>query len=145
MRYTIAVDFDGVLHKYESKWINAYTIPDGPVDDAIGWLHTMIQKYDIVIHSTRCSTWRGRRAVRAWLKKYAGHLWYEAPGYRGLGDIKLSKSKKPIALVYLDDRAWRFTGEFPTARQIGNARPWNKQAPPPSGDESEGGDTGSDK
>ncbi len=30
-RYTVAVDFDGVLHAYISPWVNAHTIPDPPV------------------------------------------------------------------------------------------------------------------
>lgn len=46
--------------------------------------------------------------------------------------------KKPPTLVYLDDRAIRFEGTFPTAQDIHNARPWNKpltagpSSPPPS-------------
>lgn len=126
-RYTVAVDFDGVLHRYNSPWINAHTIPDLPVPGAIDWLWRTFQAFDIVIYSTRCKTWRGRRAVRNWLRRYVGHLWYESPAGPGLEDIRLSYEKPP-ALVYLDDRAIRFTGEnFPTPAEIHAARPWNKQ------------------
>lgn len=38
-RYTLAVDFDGVLHQYTTPWSNAATIPDPPVDGAIAWLN----------------------------------------------------------------------------------------------------------
>ena len=61
--YTVCVDFDGVLHSYTTPWINAHTIPDPPVQGAIAWLATMLEKFDVVIFSTRCKTWRGRRAI----------------------------------------------------------------------------------
>lgn len=124
-RYTIAVDFDGVIHRYDSPWVNAYTIPDLPVDGAISWLWHIIQRFDIVIFSTRCKTWRGRMAVRKWLRKHAGNLYSESPGYFGIESVKLSHAKPP-ALVYLDDRALRFEGDFPSAKDIHRLRPWNK-------------------
>jgi len=125
-RYTVAVDFDGVLHRYDSPWVAHHVIPDLPVDGAIEWLHRTIQKFDVVIFSTRCTTWRGRRAVRRWLRLHGGALWHEALGSVGLEDIKLAHSK-PAALVYIDDRAWRFDGRFPSADEIHAARPWNKR------------------
>lgn len=124
-RYTIAVDFDGVIHRYDSPWVNAHTIPDLPVDGAIRWLWEMLQKFDVVIFSTRCKTWRGRRAVRKWLREHAGNLYYETPGQIGIEDVRLSFNK-PRALIYLDDRAVRFKGSFPSAHQVHNLRPWNK-------------------
>lgn len=124
-RYTIAVDFDGVIHRYDSPWVNAHTIPDSPVDGAISWLWDMLQKFDVVIFSTRCKTWRGRRAIRKWMRKYSGGLYNESPGKLGIEDVRLSFSKPP-ALIYLDDRALRFEGEFPNAEDIHRLRPWNK-------------------
>jgi hypothetical protein len=124
-RYTLCVDFDGVLHRYDSKWVNAHTIPDPPVDGAIEWLHTMIQQYDVVIYSTRCASWRGRRAMKQWLKRYAGAIWYEALGCRGIEDVTIWRGRKPIGLIYLDDRAVRFTGTFPTVDELRRSRPWN--------------------
>lgn len=35
---TLVVDFDGVLHAYESPWTSPWTIPDAPVEGAIEWL-----------------------------------------------------------------------------------------------------------
>ena len=32
--YSIAVDFDGVIHSYTSKWVAADVIPDPPVSGA---------------------------------------------------------------------------------------------------------------
>lgn len=130
-RYTVAVDFDGVIHRYDSPWVNAHTIPDEPVDGAIEWLYRTLQTMDVVIFSTRCKTWRGRMAVRRWIKQHAGNLYCESPASIGIEDVTLSYEKPP-ALVYIDDRAWRFEGTFPTAQQI-HARPWNKQRPTTKG------------
>jgi len=126
-RYTVAVDFDGVIHRYDTPFIAPHIIPDEPVTGAIEWLHRTLQKLDVAIMSTRNSTWRGRRAMRSWLKSHAGNLWYPSPGFRGLEEIGIPK-KKPPALVYLDDRAIRFEGPgtFPTVDEIHRARPWHK-------------------
>ena len=130
MKYTIAVDFDGVIHRYDSPWINAHTIPDEPVEGAISWLWQMLQKFDVVIFSTRAKTWRGRRAMRQWLRQHAGYSWHETMGSRGLEDITYA-AVKPPALVYIDDRAWRFEGTFPSANEIHESRPWNKKRATP--------------
>lgn len=123
-RYTVAVDFDGVIHQYLTPWVNAHTIPDGPIPGAIEWLVGAIQKLDVVIFSTRCKSWRGRRAVRAWLKKHSGMLWYDSPAASyGLEDIRLSYEKPP-ALVYIDDRGFRFEGVFPSVSEIHQLKPW---------------------
>ena len=120
-RYTIAVDFDGVLHRYDSPWINEYTIPDLPVGGALEWVAEMLAAgFDIVIFTTRGKTTAGRDAVHNWLVKH----WKDAPLLR----LQVT-AEKPPALVYLDDRAMRFDGPgtFPTAQQIHAARPWNKR------------------
>lgn len=126
-RYTIAVDFDGVIHSYQTPWVATHIIPDPPVEGAIEWLWETIQKLDVVIFSTRCRSWRGRWAMRKWLKKHAQGLYYEdASGGIGLESVRFSYEKPP-ALVYLDDRAMRFAGTFPTVQQIHGAKPWNKK------------------
>jgi hypothetical protein len=148
-RYTIAVDFDGVLHSYISPWKNAQTIPDPPVEGAMEWLRGISNKYDIAITSTRNKTWLGRRAMRSWIKenlcevvyKWAAKSNFLAHNFTGLDcedevhlmveDImrKITFPKyKPPALIYLDDRAIRFEGprSFPTSEMIRKARPWNK-------------------
>lgn len=125
-RYTVAVDFDGVLHSYTTPWINAHTIPDPPVEGAIDWLVRMLQKFNVVIFSTRCRTPEGVDAVRRWLFKHGELEWEGGVAGRGLEEITYSY-EKPAALVYIDDRAYRFTGQnFPSADEIHALRPWNK-------------------
>lgn len=128
-RYTVCVDFDGVLHAYTTPWINAHTIPDPPVPGAIEWLFQTIQDFDVVIFSTRAKTRHGQRAMRRWLKKHAGNIYYPAPGSLGIEDVKISYEKLP-ALVYIDDRAYRFEGSnWPSRDDIYSAIPWNKLKP----------------
>lgn len=147
-RYTIAIDFDGVLHSYTSPWVNEHTIPDPPVPGAIEWLINIERDFRVVVHSTRCKTWRGRMAVRRWLVEHIFDAFFvkqivkhNTPDAFSNMDIeeeariaarvfvarfKLT-NRKPAALVYIDDRAWRFNGtNFPTAMEIHAARPWNK-------------------
>lgn len=129
-RFAICVDFDGVIHSFTSKWERPHLIPDPPTDGALEWLWDMIQTYDVYIMSARGVRLAGRNAIRAWLYKHAypAGLWYEQPfGVIGLEDVKVV-TKKPHALIYIDDRAWRFggPGTFPTRAQIEDARPWNR-------------------
>ncbi len=118
-RYTVAVDFDGVLHSYVTPWSNEYTIPDPPVPGAIEWLQAMLAGgLDVVIFTTRGRTPAGRDAVHLWLAKH----WPEAP------QLQVT-AEKPPALAYLDDRAIRFEGpgRWPTVDEIHKARPWNRR------------------
>lgn len=118
-RYTVAVDFDGVLHSYTSPWFAADVIPDPPVPGAIEWLRQISERFEVVIHTTRGDTSDSRAAIRKWLSHY---------GWEGAASVRITNEKVP-ALVYLDDRAIRFTGTFPTADEVYKAKPWNKQNP----------------
>lgn len=112
--YSIAVDFDGVLHSYTSPWVAADVIPDPPVEGAIEWLNEISKHFEVIIFTTRGKTEAGRCAVRGWLGVH---------GFEFIGEITATK---PPALVYVDDRAWRFEGRFPGRQEIHEARPWNK-------------------
>lgn len=117
-KYTICVDFDGVIHSYTSPWVSPEVIPDPPVPGAIDWLNEIQSKFAVVIHTTRAVTPLGQAAVVEWL---------DANGCLGAIEMMVTNTKEP-ALVYIDDRGYRFTGaNFPTAREIHEARPWNKQ------------------
>ena len=153
MRYTIAVDFDGVLHAYTSPWVNHHTIPDAPVEGALEFIWTMLDKFDVAITSTRNKTWLGRWAMRRWLSREYMRLarnystcpkwladeiaktafadpWEDEAWWcikQRVALIQFPKHK-PAALIYLDDRAVRFEGPgtFPTADLVHKLRPWNK-------------------
>lgn len=138
-RRTVCVDFDGVLHAYTTPWIDAHTIPDLPVPGAIEWLQRTISHFDIVIFSTRAKSKRGRDAMHDWIKGNAWEAYYaregdsitldEAGRVLNMNKIRFSYEKLP-ALIYIDDRAYRFDGtNWPSRNDIYSARPWNKPAP----------------
>ncbi len=125
-RKTVAVDFDGVLHQWDGEWRGYHVIQGKPVAGAIEWLSRTIQHFDVMILSTRALTWRGRWAIRAWLREHGGNIYHESMGFIGIEDVRITAKKYP-ALVYLDDRAVRFDGShWPTREDIHVARPWWK-------------------
>jgi hypothetical protein len=112
----IAVDFDGVINSYVSRWTGATDLPDPPVPGAIEWLAEMVRSFEVIIFTTRGQYPEAEAAIHAWLQKH---------GYCGC--LPEVTNKKPAALVYLDDRAIRFEGAFPSKEEIHRARPWRVQ------------------
>jgi hypothetical protein len=99
LRRTLCLDFDGVLHSYRSGWCGAEIIPDPPIHGTREAVARLRQQYRVVVHSTRCHTEEGRRAVQSWLQTH---------------QIVVDEvcEHKPPALVYIDDRAIRFRGNW---------------------------------
>lgn len=119
-RKTVAVDFDGVIHSYTSGWLGADVIPDPPVPGAIEFLNELAQNYTVCIFTTRAAHEGGREAIMRYLLEY---------GFTG-EFAEITHEKGP-AIFYLDDRAWRFRGIFPTMNQIRRAYPWRVGEPLP--------------
>lgn len=99
VRRTICLDFDGVVNSYRSGWSGIDSIPDPPIHGTERAIDRLRRDYRVVIHSARCATETGRQAIEAWLKKY---------------NIEVDEvcEHKPPALVYIDDRAIRFQGNW---------------------------------
>lgn len=126
----ICLDFDGVIHSYTSGWKGARNIPDDPVPGAIEFMDRMLDEgWDVVIHSSRARHFGGISAMRAWLKKHSGSMYYECMGHLGLEDVRFARWK-PSAVVTIDDRAMTFTGRWPELSEIKGFKPWNKQNAP---------------
>jgi hypothetical protein len=101
---TIAVDFDGVIHRYSRGWQDG-SIYDPPVEGAFDALRAWRREVDVVIYTTRANHdaddegWRsGVAAIRAW---------FALRGAPDLADLPIT-DRKPLAVAYLDDRAVRF-------------------------------------
>lgn len=123
----LCLDFDGVIHSYKSGWCGAWTIPDEPVPGAIEFISDQINDgWDVVICSSRARYIGGIWAMRRWLKKYSGNLWYESMVGYGIESVRFTRTKPPAQLT-IDDRAITFTGTWPTADRLKNFRPWNKK------------------
>lgn len=117
-RYTVAVDFDGVIHSYTTPYnhLDPTEVPDPPVPGAIEWLNEIRKDFEVIIFTTRGDHPARISAVQLWLAKWG----YEDPW------PTVTNQKLP-ALVYIDDRALRFDGSnFPTRKQIHRLIPWNK-------------------
>lgn len=121
-RWTVAVDFDGVLHSYVSGWQGADVIPDPPVDGAIDWLHDLLEHFDVVVLTTRAREEGGVMAVTLWLA--SNGLGVVGAERNLVGSVVVTAEKVP-ALVYIDDRAFRFRGRFPDVQHIRHGlKPW---------------------
>ena len=129
-RWTIAVDFDGVIHQYTSKFdIDEL---DPPMPGAFEWLEEMVKHFTVVIHSCRLTPHgdeedtygRELEMARALLVVEEGFLEHGLP-QEVLDELEFwQKPGKPTALVYIDDRGFRFEGTFPSKKQIHQLRPW---------------------
>ena|SRR5713226_10540530 len=123
----LCLDFDGVLHGYQSGWKGARNIPDPPVEGALLFMDEALDAgWDVVIHSSRSHYWFGVRAMRNWLKLHAGNMWNDSPGRLGLENVRFTIFK-PSAMVTIDDRAITFTGKFPELDMLRKFKPWNKK------------------
>lgn len=99
VRSTICLDFDGVIHSYQSGWMGEEIIPDPPIHRVDLAVKRLRKDYRVVVFSSRCRTEEGRKAIADWLAKH---------------QIEVDEvcATKPAAHVYVDDRAVRFTGDW---------------------------------
>ena len=90
---TIAVDFDGVIHKYSQGFQGLHNAYDVPYEDAIESLQVLKNKgYRLIIVSSRPTD-----TIREWLDKYEMSHFFD----------DVSNIKHP-AKYYIDDHAIRF-------------------------------------
>ena len=133
----LCIDFDGVLHSYESGWKGPRNIPDEPVIGAIHWLRSLLSdpestccmaprylEFDVQIFSSRSRYWGAKGAMKRWLMK-----WFQVYGYPAdLVELLKFPTEKPPASIFIDDRAFRFEGSFPeTSQMMKMLEPWNKK------------------
>lgn len=120
----ICIDFDGVLHSYTSGWKGATEIPDALTEGALDFVNDLLDAgWEVVVCSTRAETQEGLDAIIEWL--VANGVPIESDSECGISQITHGK---PPALVYLDDRALRFDGAFPSLAQVEHAGiPWTKR------------------
>ncbi len=112
----LCLDFDGVLHSYTSGWRGATCIPDPPVPGAQDFCRQMMERFTVVICSSRCNESAGRGAIRVWLDS------------NDFPDGIVIAREKPAAVVSIDDRALTFDGRWPTVEELSTFQPWYKQA-----------------
>lgn len=135
----LCLDFDGVIHGYDSGWKGARVIPDAPVPGAGLYLLKAVQHFSVAILSSRSHQWGGRRAMRRYVRQVLwdaclahttemGRAWKATQGtpaeyipwtaydVRDVADHIHGAIRyplfKPPAAVTIDDRALTFTGDW---------------------------------
>jgi hypothetical protein len=94
-------------------------VTDGPVMGAVGWLVEMLAEgFDVCVYSSRSKDPSGVSAMRSALKRW------------GMDQDDIDRldfpTEKPAAWITIDDRCFRFEGDFPSAGFIRRFRAWNK-------------------
>jgi len=111
----VAVDFDGVLHKYSKGWHNG-KIYDEPFENAALAMGIMLDKgFEVVIFSTRSYDRKQDGVIeKGQIKEMKDWL-----DRNNIPYSRIATEPKPYAQVYLDDRALRFEGNWmDSLRQI---------------------------
>ena len=121
----LCLDFDGVIHSYESGWKGIDVIPDLPVPGAIDFLLEALKQFDVQIFSSRSNDPIGIKAMQDWLKKHAEFAWEDMLDGPGLKHVKYPTTKPP-AFLTIDDRAITFKGMWPSIDSLLDFKPWNK-------------------
>mgnify|MGYP006921393071 CR=1 FL=1 len=109
----VCIDFDGVIHN-DSEGFKDGTIYGNIIPGASEAIKLLAQKYNIIIFTAKAKSDRplvngktGTELVKEWLTKH------DLIKY-----IKEITSEKPRALVYIDDKAIRFTDWSSTLNQF---------------------------
>lgn len=121
---TIAIDFDGVIHKYSGGWKDG-SIYDKPIEGAFEAIRKFMDEgYSVFIFSTR-SPWQ----IRFWLYEQLfcrdfpdgmlmtryGFTTQIIPFWKKFWNkpnvLGITKRKLP-AVAYIDDRAVKFNGDW---------------------------------
>ena len=115
---TVAIDFDGVIHKYLTP-IGAdeqRQVHDPPVYQAKEFVEQCLENnFNVVFFTARHVSEGGLDAVRDWLAEW------------GFPKLPVT-GRKPIAVLYIDDRGFQFTGaNWPTMEYLTNFQPWNRK------------------
>lgn len=118
MKYipTLAIDFDGVIHKYSKGWHDG-TVYDEPMPNAAFYLHNLIARYNIFIFTARSVD-----QVIPWMvKHFPGLMITQIPQnarmWQDKGVIGVTDRKLP-AIAYIDDRAIKFDSWSSVVPQI---------------------------
>lgn len=107
-RGTVAVDFDGVIHRYSKGWRDG-SIYDPPMPGAVEGLQALMAQYAVFVFTTRPAAQAAEwLAGRGFAVRVDGDP--DSPEFWNARGVLLVANRKLPAVAYLDDRAVRFTG-----------------------------------
>ncbi|MGQ3041420.1 MAG: hypothetical protein ACT6TH_14440 [Brevundimonas sp.] len=130
-RPIICLDFDGVIHRYDTPWTDAATISDGVTAGFFEWADEAAKHFRLVIYSSRSKEPKAVEAMMLWLVDQR-RRWREAGGVSpndgGVVDLEFAHEKPP-AFLTIDDRAIQFTGDWSALSHeaLLAFKPWNKR------------------
>ena len=126
---TIAIDFDGVIHSYSRGWQGG-EIYDLPVEGTREALTELRAKgWKIYIFSTRTNKIYHKNDHPPQEERMKTYL-----EEHGIPYDKIWSFGKPMADIYLDDRALNFRGKWDDSLQeIEQFQVWNRDASNPNG------------
>lgn len=141
MKPILCLDFDGVIHSYDSGWNGIAIINDDPVPGACAFLVAAANVFDVAIYSSRSARVEGIAAMQFWLHKHmTDHLVDVEAGGSEQPDVHPAERafefvqetiswpmEKPPAFVTIDDRALTFDGTWPDMVDLVKFQPWNKK------------------
>jgi hypothetical protein len=111
------IDFDGALASYDGNF--RADILGRPHPRALEAVDSYVKAgFRIVVYTTRAKDREGMLRVRDWLA---------LNGFDALvptGDPIYVTAFKVPAVAYIDDRAWRFSGHWPSAAELDQFKPW---------------------
>ncbi len=115
---TIAIDFDGVINSFKSGW-KGPEFTDEPVNGAFEAINILLNEgYKVIIYSTRAETVEGKNTIYNYLLGNGINI----------REIEVT-DKKPIALVYIDDRTIKFSGNWnETLDKIKKFKTWTEKS-----------------
>jgi hypothetical protein len=127
---TISVDFDGVIHTYEKGWHDG-TIYGQFTPGAMAYLGRLMDKYAVVIHTTRKA-----KDVARWIEDRTSHhieCTTRVPrnGFWNRQGYLLVTNRKLPSFAYIDDRAigFRNWNQAMTALAMMERKAAEKKAP----------------
>ena len=104
----LAVDFDGVIHKYSKGWVDG-TIYDEPMSGALEIMGELTkQGFGIIIHTTRLNP-EAHSLVEVEQQVQMINKWLKENGFEKGKHYQAITALKPKASFYIDDRAIKFT------------------------------------
>jgi len=122
----LCLDFDGVIHSYNSPWKGASEIPDPPVPGAIEFILSAMKSFEVNIYSSRSNQVGGISAMQKYIRNNIMDLGYSEILANTIVNHEIKwPQAKPAAFVTIDDRVVCFTGKFPSIENLLDFKPWN--------------------